>query len=323
MRLARPTATAGAAVLVAALLAAPASWILAAPGAAAETAATQPGWLSVLLRAVAGVGVAAVLAAAGALLFEDRLVFRPSREPADDWRPGELGAREVEFPSRDGCRLHGLWLAGSGQDSDPGGPVLLYCHGNAGNLTHRAEHVKGLAEHGFGVFIFDYRGYGRSEGSPEERALYLDAEAAYLQLTRELGVAPRRVLPFGRSLGGTVALHVGLRCRVAGVIVEGAIRSVPDVARQRLLLMPLAPFCHNRFDSVGRARHLRVPLLVVHGTEDAVVPFEHGQSISAAARNAEFYAAQRAGHEDAWQVCGEAYYERLRRFCARCMGSPA
>jgi hypothetical protein len=302
-----------------------------APGAgerAAEAAAdrvpgdggTEVTWYLVLFRGVATVGVVVALATAALLFFENRFVFRPSAEPVEGWQPPGLGVEECTFPTRDGLRLYGWWHAGEGDD--PGRrPVLLWCHGNAGNVTHRAEHLRMLAERGLAVFLFDYRGYGRSEGKPSERGLYMDGEAAYRYLTAERGIEPERIICLGRSLGGAVALHVAMRQKTAAVILESALEDVASIVRRKVRLLPLALFVRNRFDVLGRVRRLNVPLLVVHGSQDRAVPVEEGRAVYAAASSPkQIYLVEGAGHYDTYQVGGDEYYRTLREFCYGCIG---
>ena len=151
-----------------------------------------------VVRAFVVVSVGIVLAVAALLLFEDRFVFHPTHQPVAGWQPGGLGVTECTFRARDGTRLHGWWHPGEGLDDPDRRPVVLWFHGNAGNITHRAENLRAFAAAGLAVFLFDYRGYGRSEGRPSEVGLYLDGEATHRHLTNELGIAADQIVCFGR-----------------------------------------------------------------------------------------------------------------------------
>ncbi len=279
------------------------------------------GWGRVLLHVVASLGVVAILGMAALMFFEGSLVFRPSARPQGEWQPAGLDVEQVSFRTQDGLTLHGWWHPGRGEEEPSRRPVLLWCHGNAGNITHRRDLMEGLVQQGLAVFLFDYRGYGRSEGRPSEPGLYADAEAAYRLLVHRRGVKPERIICFGRSLGTAVALHVALRGKVAGVILEGALENVPAAARQRFPFLPCPFFMRNRFDVVSRVRRLRAPLLVVHGAADKVMPLEQGKKVYAAALPPkQMHVIDGAGHADTHQVGGEDYYKTLRAFCYGCLG---
>jgi fermentation-respiration switch protein FrsA (DUF1100 family) len=255
-----------------------------------------------------------LLVAVAALLWgcreslERALIYMPVRELAGD--PAGYGLRyeEVWFQAEDGVRLHGWWVPGRRP------PALLWSHGNAGNISHRLDNIRQIHDRlGIGVFIFDYRGYGRSEGSPSEAGLYRDARAARQTLARTLGVPDPQVVYFGRSLGAAVALELALAHPPAGVILESPFLSVPAMANRTL---PGAGFLFaSRFDSLARIARLQVPLLVLHGDADEVVPHEHGRRLfEAASEPKTFYTIPRARHNDTYLVGGAAYWEAWRTF---------
>lgn len=256
-----------------------------------------------------------VLATGVLLLLEDRFVYFPSREPLTGWEADWLKVEQQRFETEDGLALHGWWHPGRNRER---GPVILWCHGNAGNITHRAENLHQIVRRGLAVFIFDYRGYGKSEGKPSEQGLYRDARAAWRHLTGELGVAPARVVCFGRSLGAAVALQLSLDRPVAGLVMESAFKSVPAMARRRVPFLPVGRLMRNRYDNLRKVGDLEVPVLFVHGRQDQLVPIEHGRAVfEAAPEPKDFYAVDRAGHNNAYAVGGRAYFERLVAFCRR------
>ncbi len=279
-----------------------------------------PPWLDTVLRIVVGCALVLLLTLAALLFFENRFVFRPSRQPSGSWQPDGPGATECTFPTRDGLRLHAWWQPGSGGAGDDRRPVLLWCHGNTGNVTHRAEAFRRFTSKGLGVLLFDYRGYGKSEGRPSERGLYMDAEAAYKYLTEAQGIAPERIVCFGRSIGSTVALHVALLRKTAGVVIEGAFENLGAVVRRRVPIVPVSAFVSNRMDNVSRVQRLRVPLLVIHDARDTVVPAAQARAVfRAAPGQKEFYSLEGAGHSDIADAGGDEYYEVLHRFCSACV----
>jgi fermentation-respiration switch protein FrsA (DUF1100 family) len=223
----------------------------------------------------------------------DRLIFFP--DPVVPEAP--RGVEERSIVTGDGLRLHGWYAAGAAA-----GPTLVWSHGNGGNIATRAEVLLALAARGLNVLAYDYRGYGRSEGRPAEAGVYLDAEAAY-DSERQRGVPPARIVAFGESLGGAVALHLATRRPCAGVAVVSTFTCMRDVARYHY--GPLGLLAGSRFDSLPRLRALVVPLLVAHGERDEVVPFALGERLFAAAREPKrFFRAAAAHHNDVFSAPG-------------------
>jgi fermentation-respiration switch protein FrsA (DUF1100 family) len=168
---------------------------------------------------------------------------------------------------------------------------------------------------GLAVFLFDYRGYGRSHGRPTEDGLYQDGLAAYRYLTESLGVQPRQLVLFGRSLGAAVAGEVASKRAVAGVILESAFPSVKALAREYLWGFPAHWLLAARFNLAERLEKVRSPVLIIHGDRDDVVPFVMGQEVYQAARSPKaFYRVEGADHNNLYVVGGKAYFQRLKQF---------
>ncbi len=235
-------------------------------------------------------------------------IYYPVRELIGT--PASLGLayRDVWFQAEDGIRLHG-WLIPGARPT-----TLLWCHGNAGNISHRLDNIREIQHRlGIGVFIFDYRGYGRSDGSPTEAGLYRDARAAREALIRDLGVPSEQIIYFGRSLGAAVALELALAHPPSGLILESPFLSVRAMANRTLPGSGL--LFKSRFDSLDKIARLRTPLLILHGDADEVVPYEHGRRLwEAASEPKAFYTIPRARHNDTYLVGGSEYWEAWRRF---------
>lgn len=252
--------------------------------------------------------------------FLDQLfIYHPAPWVDRDWaRISGLPLQEVWFDSRDGARLFGWYVESK---ETPGGSagltagVMLWCHGNAGNIIHRLENLVELYRLGLSVLIFDYRGYGRSSGTPSEEGLYRDALAAYAYLTETRRIAPERLVLFGRSLGAAVAGEVASRRSVAGLILESPFPSVGAVARAHYFGLPVDWLLSAEFDLTERLRRISVPVLIVHGDRDEVVPIHLGQQVFAAAREPKsFYLVSGADHNDLYLVGGRPYFQRIKRF---------
>jgi uncharacterized protein len=200
------------------------------------------------------------------IYFPDR--FMPAPPP---------GVEERRFTAPDGVRLHG-WYAPGGAGA--AAPVLLWSHGNGGNVANREDVIVALAARGLDVFAYDYRGYGNSDGKPTEPGVHLDAEAAWDDLASR-GVAPGRIVCFGESLGGAVSIALATRRRCAAVIVVSTFTSLRDVARQHY--GALATLAGKQFDAASRVATIGVPILIAHGDQDEIVPYALGERLFALA----------------------------------------
>jgi fermentation-respiration switch protein FrsA (DUF1100 family) len=275
-------------------------------------------WGFRLLRGLMLLALVEVALGALLLLMEGRFVYFPTR-PQGAWDPQSIGAEPCSFLTADGLTLHAVWHPGVGRAAGPR-PVILFCHGNAGDISDRVEVLRSLAGCGCAVLIFDYRGYGDSAGTPSEQGLYRDADAAWHYLVEQRGVAPGRIVCFGESLGTAVALHTALERPVAGLVLESAFESIPAMARRQVPWVPVWSLVHNRFDNVDSVGRLAVPLLIVHGDRDGLVPISQARAVYAAARQPkEFYVVRGAAHNDVFLVGGRAYLDTLKRFCLQCL----
>ncbi len=245
-------------------------------------------------------------------LFENRLVYFPTPFPADFDGLSHYGLNweDVFLKTTDEVRIHG-WFR-----SAPESPAaILFLHGNAGNLTDRLGHLQILSLLGTNMLAIDYRGYGNSEGSPDEEGVYRDADAAYRYLIEDQGLEPGRIFIHGHSLGGSVAVDLAARKPCGGLILSGTFTRGREMARRIFRIPFLEYFPKTRFDSLEKLRRVIAPVLVIHGTEDAVVPFAMAPRLYEAARGPKFFfPVEGAGHDDLYLVAGEDYLHRLREF---------
>ncbi len=244
--------------------------------------------------------------------FLDRLfVFHPDPWIERDWaRIGRVPLEDVWFTSEDGTRLFGWYVASRGASA-----VMLWCHGNAGNMIHRLENLAALYESGLSVFLFDYRGYGRSEGMPTEKGLYQDARAAYHYLSDIRHIDPARLVLFGRSLGAAVAGNLASERPVAGLILESAFPSVAVMAKQQFGGLPAHWLLGSRFPLIERLKSIHVPILMIHGDQDTIVPFSLGEQVFRAAPEPKsLYVVKGADHNNLTIVGGMPYFARLKQF---------
>ncbi len=241
----------------------------------------------------------------------DSVVFQPSR--GIDLRPSDLGieGEEVRLDS-EGVRIHAFYLPATGPRQNP--RAILFLHGNAGNASHRLPNAAELARLGSDVLLIDYRGYGISEGTPSESGVYADARAGLAHLTAERGLSEERIVLFGRSLGGAVAVDLARGRNLAGVILESTFTSIADVARG-MMGPPLAYLAKGRFDSASKIDQIRAPLLFFHGDRDGIIDYAFGRRLfELAPEPKSFETISGAGHNDTIQVGGRPYFARIARF---------
>lgn len=244
-------------------------------------------------------------------VFDQLFVYHPHPWVERDWaKISGLPLEEVWFRTGDGEQLFGWYV-----QSSPAAPVLLWCHGNAGNVIHRLENLVELYRLGLSVFIFDYRGYGRSSGKPSEEGLYQDALSAYGYLATTRGVRPERLVLFGRSIGASVAGELAGRKPAAGLILESPFPSIAAMARVHYLGLPMHWLLSGRFPLSERLARVSMPVLVIHGDRDDIVPIALGREVFEAAPAPKwFYVIEGADHNNTYQAGGRAYFLRLKRF---------
>ena len=254
-----------------------------------------------------------LLVLAGILFYphlENRLVFYPDEGFDDSPSNWNLSYRDVLLRTQDGEKLH-CWYFPLRKES----LTLLFCHGNAGNISHRIDNIERLVKRGIAVFLLGYRGYGKSTGRPSEKGIYLDGLAAYDYLVESERISPDRIALFGRSLGGAVAIEVALHREVKCLVVESTFTSLRDMSKTTFPWSLFSPLVPNHYDSGSKIAALSVPKLIVHGKNDEIVPFWMGEKLFALAKDKKkFLAIQGAGHNDTYIVGGTVYLNGLVNF---------
>lgn len=242
-------------------------------------------------------------------LNQGRLIYLPSTQVTATPADAGLAFEDVELRTEDGVRLHGWFVPGP----RPEAPVLLFLHGNAGNIGHRLHSLRQFHELGLAVLIIDYRGYGRSTGRPHEEGTYLDARAAWDHLVEARGVAPERVVVFGRSLGAAVAADLANRVDAGAVILESAFTSAADLGAHHYPWLPVRLLLRHEYDTLQRVGAIRSPLLIAHSRDDELVPFSDAERLQKAAGDARLLPMQ-GGHNDGFRVSAEGYRKGMARF---------
>ena len=247
----------------------------------------------------------------GGCRIEDRFIFHPDRVTERD--PGHIGLKfeDVFFETQDAVRLHGWFIPHQGASA-----TFVWFHGNAGSISDRLLNIKLLHDRiAINIFIFDYRGYGRSEGTVSEKGTYLDGAAAIKYLLGRDDAAARRLILFGRSLGAAVAAEMATRFDTFGLILESPFVSIREMARAIFPSLPLAWLLRTRYDTLEKVRSVKTPILVLHGDRDATVPFAQGKKVfEVASEPKKFHRIVGASHNDTFVVGGEEYYGAFREF---------
>ena len=247
-------------------------------------------------------------------ILDQFFVYHPEPWEDRDWRGASgLPLEDVWFQSADGTKLFGWYVEAR---ADTG--VLLWCHGNAGSVIHRLENLRELYRLGLSIFIFDYRGYGRSQGKPSEDGLYQDAIGAYDYLTRVRQIRSERIVVFGRSLGAAVATDLVSQKPAAGLILESPFPSIAAVAQYHYGGMPVHWLLGAEFKLIDRLPQLSLPTLVIHGDRDDIIPIEFGRQVFEAAKPPKWwYAIAGADHNNTYQVGGSVYFRQFADFIRR------
>jgi uncharacterized protein len=221
-----------------------------------------------------------------------------------------LDYEDVWFDTADNVRLHGWMIPSPGSSA-----LMLFCHGNAGNISHRVDNIRRLHDIGLNVFIFDYRGYGQSSGKITEAGFYLDAEAAYAEARRHAKAQNLKLVIFGRSLGGIAAVHLGAHYGCSGLILESTFTHMAAMARVHFPLPVPEGLLRHKLNALEKIGRIKAPVLFVHGDLDDIVPIKLGRELFDA-KNApkEFMTIEGAGHNDTYFVGGQAYFDKLRDF---------
>ncbi|MBV9387363.1 MAG: alpha/beta fold hydrolase [Chroococcidiopsidaceae cyanobacterium CP_BM_ER_R8_30] len=280
--------------------------------------------LKIVLRWLIGFGVFVAIAYLGVCLFlflwQTRFIFFPYRRAIaatpelfhldykEVWLPIKASSGKVE-------QMYCWWIPAS----EPDAKVLLYLHGNGSNIGAAVAYANLFNQLGFSVLVIDYRGYGRSEGGfPTEGRVYQDASVAWDYLVKEKLIPPSQIFVFGHSLGGAIAINLALQHPdAAGLIVESAFTSMRQMVdyEGKYWMFPVNLLLNQRFDSINKIKSLQVPILLIHGTADSVVPYTMSQQLFAAAPELkQLVLVPGAGHNNVAEVAGSQYFQEVKKF---------
>ncbi len=248
-------------------------------------------------------------------LMQPKLIYYPGVPGRTlEATPAVIGMdyEELTFSTTDGEQLHAWFIPHSQARA-----TLLFAHGNAGNISHRLDSIQVFHELGLNVLIFDYRGYGQSTGKPGENGTYRDADAAWAYLTETRGIDPGKIILFGRSLGAAVIADLATRTVPAGVILESAFLSVPDMAATIYPWLPVRWLASYRYDNGDKVTRITQPLLIIHSRGDEIIPFEQGERLFRRASEPKQFLELRGRHNDGFYVSRDEYLAALGAFLER------
>jgi len=244
--------------------------------------------------------------------YQSRLVYLPLREIEATPDAVGLSYEDVRIEVPDAMRLHGWYIP-----ADQPRGVILFCHGNAGNISHRLESITIFNQLGLSVLIFDYRGYGLSQGRPSEKGTYQDAEAAWDYLVRQREISPERIIIFGRSLGGPIAARTAGNRPARLLILESTFTSLPEVASKLFPGFPVKWISRYQYKTCAYLQRITCPVLVIHSPEDDVIPYSLGLKLFKKAGRPKDFLEIRGGHNEGFLLSGKAYRDGLQSFLGK------
>ena len=243
---------------------------------------------------------------------EQNVLYRPYADLEGD--PSVLGLpfENVFLRTSDGVRINAWWIPAANAEAST--RTLLYCHGNGGNISHRLDRVQMYHRLGLSVLLFDYRGYGKSEGVPSEGGTYEDAQAAWDYLTHMHHLSPSSIVLYGESLGCAIALETALHQPAAGLILESPFTSTVAMAARLFPQLPVNALIKNRYDNLEKIKRLRLPVLILHSPDDQTVPFAMGKALFDAAGEPKTFIPLRGSHIAGYRESGGLYPKALQDF---------
>ena len=249
------------------------------------------------------------------MVFQSHFIYFPEREITVT--PAEIGLsyEAVCFEAADGVKLSGWFVP-----AERSRGVILFCHGNAGNISHRLESVQVFYRLGLSTFIFDYRGYGQSEGKLTEQGTYLDAEAAWRYLVQKRQVDPTEIIVFGRSLGGAIAAWLARDHTPKALIIESTFTSVRDIGAELYPYLPVRLLSRFDYNAMDYLRQVNCPVLIVHSRDDEIIPFSHGRRLFETANEPKEFLEITGTHNEGFMTSAKHYEGGLDSFISAHIG---
>ncbi len=265
--------------------------------------------------------VLAYIGLAIALYFgQANMVFMPSKDVLDTPKSIGLKFEDIQLTTKDNVNLS-AWFVPAKDNNPIGKAVILFCHGNGGNIGNRVSYLPIFKDLGLATFLFDYRGYGKSEGQPTEEGTYKDVEAAWQYLTQERKIPPQKIIIYGESLGGAIASYIAQTTAQqnpqnspAGLILASTFTSISDRAAELYPFLPIRLLSKFSYNSIERLPNIKIPVLVIHSTEDEIIPFHHGEKNFQVANAPKKLVKLRGDHNGGFLDSLETYRNGINEF---------
>ena len=238
---------------------------------------------------------------------ERKTLFYPTKEIEYTPKESGLSYEDVFFKTKDGLQLNG-WLIPKKEARY----TILFCHGNAGNISHRMDKLRFFHDLGCSVFIFDYRGYGRSQGRPAEKGLYLDVQAAYDFLLSK-GIRPEQIIGYGESIGSALIIDLAYKNQLKALIIDSGFSNAKDMVRIVYPFLPHWIFA-SRWSSLDKIKSVTIPKLIIHSINDEIVPYKLGRKLFDAAAEPKAFLQVRGGHNSAFFESKMVFQEKIEEF---------
>ncbi len=245
-------------------------------------------------------------------LFQSRLVYFPEKVMVGTPHDVQLNYEAIYFKTRDGVELFGWYVPAPNSKG-----TILFCHGNAGNISHRLEYLQIFHRMGLSTFLYDYRGFGLSSGTPSEEGTTLDSEAALDFVMSRKGVPSERIVLYGESLGGAVAARLAVQQRPGALILASTFTSLPDLGAELYPLFPVRLLSRFRYDTLEYLRRVESPTLLIHSPDDEIVPFRHGRELYNAVSASRELLSIKGDHNSGFIISGDVYAQGIQRFLSR------
>lgn len=264
--------------------------------------------------------VLAYIGFAIALYFgQSNLVYMPSQALTET--PATIGLKfeDIQITTKDNVNLNAWFVPAKDNDQIEKG-VILFCHGNGGNIGNRVSYLPIFRDLGLSTFLFDYRGYGKSEGKPTEAGTYADVEAAWQYLTQERKIPPQKIIIYGESLGGAIAAYIAqltsqdLKNNAGGLVLASTFTSISDRASELYPFLPIRWLSRFFYNSIERLPSIKIPVLIIHSTDDEIIPFTHGDRNFQAANQPKKLVKLRGDHNSGFLDSLETYRNGLKEF---------
>jgi len=243
--------------------------------------------------------------------FQDRLIYYPYREHVNEPPPM---TEVVRLTSRYSHQIEGWFVP-----VDLSRGTVLFCHGNGGNISHRVETIRIINSLGLNIFLFDYQGYGNSEGKPSEQNTYADAQVAWEYLTQTRKIAPDSIIIWGRSLGGAIATELALHHNPQALILESTFTSLPEIGAELYPYLPVRRFARYRYDTISKITQIHCPLLIIHSRTDGLIPFHHAERLFQAANEPKSFLEIQGDHNHGFLESEMVYRAGIDRFISAVM----